>query len=175
MELPSYEHFAAYWMMTDKTYDETKHQLQMTLTERLIPTTAGDSSPADLAGNDTVQTELPQVKSLAAEILRQAPKDRRLQASLILKFLKEHYTYDYNMAKAGLVRPGHFHGCGAGLGNSYKDYHRLSFGAERLRHACLGGGLFRKGPMASDRTPARRRSHRDSHSILFSVNPRDLF
>ncbi|MGZ6441975.1 MAG: transglutaminase-like domain-containing protein, partial [Pseudobdellovibrionaceae bacterium] len=102
---PSYDHFKAYWTISDRSVDAQTKQQVFTLTEKDEPTIDDESSAEDLISNDTIQTKLPQVQAIAKDILSQQPSDRRAQIQLILDYLSTHYTYDYEMVKNNNIRP----------------------------------------------------------------------
>lgn len=103
-KLPSYEHFAAYWTKSEEqtTADGRK---SVVLTEKEVPTISGTTTALDLASNNTVQTELPEIQKAAKAILAVEPTDRKAQVQLILKYLSENYVYDYSMVNNNVVRP----------------------------------------------------------------------
>jgi transglutaminase/protease-like cytokinesis protein 3 len=61
------------------------------------------AKPADLISNETIQTHLPQIQSIASRILTQT-SDRREQLRLILSTLKSNYRYDDEMIKNNVIR-----------------------------------------------------------------------
>lgn len=103
-KLPSYEHFAAYWTKSEEqtTADDRK---SVVLTEKEIPTISGTTTALDLVSNNTIQTKLPEIQKAAKAILAIEPTDRKAQVQLILKYLSEHYVYDYSMVNNNVVRP----------------------------------------------------------------------
>ncbi len=104
-KVPSYDHFGAYWIVSNHSLDARTNQELMTLTENSNPIVYDQATAADLISNDTIQTELPQVQAIAKEILSQQPKDRQHQIQLILEYLGNHYTFDYSMVKNNSIRP----------------------------------------------------------------------
>ncbi len=101
----SYEHLGAYWRTSNSSFDDQTKLLSFVLTENKNALIAGNTGPEDLASNETIQTQLPQIQKVAHAILHQEPRNRRKQVQLILQYLSEHYTYDYDMLKNNVVRP----------------------------------------------------------------------
>lgn len=68
------------------------------------PVFSDKATVADLVSNDTIQTELPQIKKIAKEIVTQTTL-REVQIELILEYLKKNYVYDHEMVKNNTIRP----------------------------------------------------------------------
>lgn len=100
----TYSHFDAYWLITADKPDEKEKMNSYLLLENAKATYNDKALPADLISNDTIQSDLPQIKIIAQDILNQTT-DREQQIHLLLIYLKNNYTYDYDMLKNNTIRP----------------------------------------------------------------------
>lgn len=101
---PTYKNFDAYWTLLSQR-QESSGLTVFTYQENTDHTFRAEQKAADLKSNSTIQTDLPEIKKVAAQILKQAPQNRKMQIKLILQYLKENYSYDSEMAKSNTVRP----------------------------------------------------------------------
>lgn len=95
-----YDHISAYWKIEKDSSKAGVYYLQ----ENAAGTIARTAGPEDLASNETIQTELPEIQSVATGILAEAGEDRHKQIQLILQYLNKNYTYDFNMLSNGNIR-----------------------------------------------------------------------
>jgi transglutaminase-like putative cysteine protease len=102
---PTYDHFAAYFTATEPAAGSEADGVTLVLTENPSARVAAPSSPEDLVSNTTIQTELPEIQKIKAEILTAAPSDRAEQIALILNYLATHYAFDHEMMKNNDIRP----------------------------------------------------------------------
>ena len=99
--IPNYDHRDAYWKATKSNSASDAWKI----TETSVPKTVGNVVAADLASNDTIQTTLPEIQKIKAEILAKAPTDKKEQIGLLLKWLSTSYTFDEDMVSSNIVRP----------------------------------------------------------------------
>ncbi len=97
----SYDNFSAYYQ--SKLMEEKNGSFKYSLVETYPPVTSGKSSPADLVVNSTIQSDLPEIQTIAHQISASA-KDRSGQVAGILKYLSKNYTYDYDMLEKEKIR-----------------------------------------------------------------------
>lgn len=97
-----YQNLGAYWNVTilEKNNDEVIYKLTEASNHVALDTT----TEKDLVSNETIQTSLPEIQKIAQEIKSQT-EVRRAQIQLILDYLKNNYTYDYDMLSNNVVRP----------------------------------------------------------------------
>ncbi len=75
-QLPSYDHFAAYWSVASSLPNEKPGLTVFNLIENSNPIISGTTSPLDLESNDTIQTELPAVQTIVKGIVAQVDLSR---------------------------------------------------------------------------------------------------
>ena len=103
-QIPNYDHFSAYWAITDPEPIGKNETLMMELLENPNANIEGAVLPSDLVSNETIQADLPAIIRIRDSILSESASDRRIQVELILKYLHEHYTFDKEMMKNNIVR-----------------------------------------------------------------------
>ncbi len=97
----TYDRFSAYYQ--SKLVSENKESFKYSLVETYPPVTSGKSSPDDLVVNSTIQSDLPEIQSIAKQISASA-QSRNGQIAEILKYLSKNYTYDYDMLEKEKIR-----------------------------------------------------------------------
>ncbi len=97
----TYDNFSAYYQ--SKRVNENNESFKYSLVETYPPVTSGQSSPDDLLVNSTIQSDLPEIQSIAHQISASA-KDRNGQIAGILKYLSKNYAYDYDMLEKEKIR-----------------------------------------------------------------------
>jgi len=101
---PQYDHFSAYFKSTENSVDKETGRVTLTLTENPHPVIQGPVVAADLQSNSTIQTELPEIQTIAQGISSRT-SNRLERIQLILDYLGANYVYDYEMLKNNIVRP----------------------------------------------------------------------
>ncbi len=100
-----YEHLGAYWqVVSQKNENGNFIYVLKENSSGTIRNSEFVSNSMDLIGNDTVQTDLPEIQKIANNIKIQVYGNLS-KAQLILKYLKENYKYDYDMVNDDTIRP----------------------------------------------------------------------
>ncbi len=102
---PTYDHFGAYWSISNVILDTKSGLTSLNLTENDNPVVRATTSAMDLETNDTIQIQLPQIQDIAKSIRIQESKKRIVQVQLILNYLSQNYVYDSEMANNNIIRP----------------------------------------------------------------------
>ena len=100
----SYSNFKAYFSIIDQSID-SEQKTNYVLKENSVPVIESVTTALDLESNDTVQTELPEIKKIAAIIASTYKDNREGQIRAILEYLSTNYQYDHEMIDRNVVRP----------------------------------------------------------------------